>query len=165
MRRMAPCVVALVLGCRIVTDAQIVVTDPAVTIRNTVTAGLEESLADLQRQQQEQLDRMARRLSQFSSLLPYAVPDVPEWRIHIFFDAPEEPVLFARDYHAALTYGDPGGSAYSGVTVPLLDVASALGEDLHLPALREFAARLATINVADAAAISATNDSGQVRFN
>ena len=31
--------------------------------------------------------------------------------------------------------------------------------------LREFAARLATINIADATAISATNDAGHIRYN
>ena len=74
-------------------------------------------------------------------------------------------MLFARDYHAALNYGDASGNAYLGVTVPLIDAATVLDEDVNVNALRDFAARLATINVADATAISATNDTGHVRYN
>ena len=72
--------------------------------------------------------------------------------------------MFAGEYHAALNYGDGSGSAYRGVTVPLLDVRGLFGEE-DPTAVREFAARLATINVADATAISGTNDTGHVRFN
>ena len=152
----------VVIGC-MATEAQIVVYDPAVVARNGVTATLNEYLANLQRIQRQQLRRMARRLSVFTNLDKYAVPDIPQWRIHVFQDAPEEPVLFARDYHAALNYGDAGGNAYLGVTVPLLDAA--LEEAVNVTALRDFGARLATINVADATAIAATNDAGHVRFN
>src|SRR5262249_23132542 len=83
-----------------------------------------------------------------------------------FLDSPEEPVFFARDYHAALNYGDVGGNAYLGVTVPLIEGARGIldGEG-NVRALRDFAAHLATINVADATAISATNDTGHVRYN
>ena len=166
MRRRILFTVALVLiGC-MAAHAQIAVFDPAVTLRNSVTAGLKEYLVSLQRDQRRQLRRMARRLSVFTSLDKYAIADTPQWRIHVFFDAPEEPVLFARDYHAALNYGDASGNAYLGVTVPLIDAAGVLSEeDVNLTAVRDFAARLATINVADATAISATNDAGHVRYN
>jgi hypothetical protein len=148
-----------------VTEAQIAVYDPAVTARNSATAALKEYLANLQRDQSQQLRRMAKRLSVFTNLDKYAVTDIPQWRIHIFFDAPEEEVLFARDYHAALNYGDASGNAYLGVAVPLIDAAAVVDEGVDVGALRDFAARLATINVADATAISATNDAGQVRYN
>src|SRR6266851_9882854 len=165
MRRKLLFSVALVLlGC-MATEAQIAVNDPAVTARNSVTAGLKEYLVNLQREQHQQLRRMARRLSAFTNLDKYAVTDIPQWRIHVFFDAPEEPVLFARDYHAALNYGDASGHAYLGVTIPLMDAAAVLDEGVNVTALRDFAARLATINVADATAISATNDAGHVRYN
>jgi hypothetical protein len=164
MRRLLFVFALLLLGC-IVTEAQIVVSDPAVTERNSATAIVREYLLNIQRAQSEQLRRMTQRLSSFATLDKYAIADVPEWRIHVFFDAPEEPVLFARDYHAALTYGDASGNAYRGVAVPLVNVASVTGEDLDLAALNGFAARLATINVADAVAISATNDTGRVRYN
>ena len=155
--------VALVLAGCLVTEAQIVVYDPAVTARNSVTAALKEYLVNTQREQRRQLRRMARRLSLFTNLDKYALPDPPRWRIHIFEDP--EAVLFARDYHAALNYGDASGNAYVGVTVPTFDAQGVLDEALNLTALRDFAARLATINVADATAISATNDAGHVRYN
>ncbi len=165
MRRKLLFTMALVLvGC-IATDAQIAVYDPANTARNSVTAALKEYLVNLQRTQRQQLSRMARRLSTFTNLDKYAITDIPQWRIHVLFDAPEEPVLFAKGYYAALNYGDASGHAYLGVTVPLLDAASVLDEDVNVSALRDFAARLATINVADATAISATNDAGHVRYN
>jgi hypothetical protein len=163
-RRLLFTVVVVLVGC-IATDAQVAVYDPANTARNGVTAGLKEYLVSLQRQQREQLRRMATRLSVFTNLDKYSITDVPQWRIHVFFDAPEEPVLFARDYHAALNYGDATGNAYLGVTVPLMDAGALLDEGVDGTVLRDFAARLATINVADATAISATNDVGHVRYN
>ena len=163
-RRFAITVALVLMGC-LAAHAQIAVHDPAVTARNSATAALKEYLVNLQRDQRRQLRRMARRLSAFTSLDKYAVADVPEWRIHVFFDAPEEAVLFARDYHAAMNYGDASGNAYRGVTVPLIDAATVVDEGVDVRSLRDFAARLATIDVADAAAISATNDAGQVRYN
>jgi hypothetical protein len=155
----------LVMGGGLAIEAQIAVKDPAVTARNSATAGLLEELITLQRDRAQQLRRMAQRLSAFTPLNPYAIADIPEWRIHVFFDAPEEPVLFARDYHAALNYGDASGEAYLGVTVPLLDAAAGLDDGVEGTAFRDFAARLATINVADATAIAGTHDAGQVRYN
>ncbi len=156
---------ALVLSACIAIEAQITVHDPAVSARNAATATLQEYLATLQNLQRDHLRRMAQRLSVFTNLDKYAIADTPQWRIHIFLDAPEEPVLFAKDYHAALNYGDAGGNAYLGVTVPLLDASVTLDEDVSVTALRDFTARLATINVADATAIAATNDTGHVRYN
>ena len=163
-RRILFTVALVLIGC-MAAHAQIAVFDPAVTLRNSVTAGLKEYLVNLQRDERRQWRRMSRRLSLFTNLDKYKIEDTPQWRIHVFFDAPEEPVLFARDYHAALNYGDAVGNAYLGVTVPLIDAASVLDEGVNVSALRDFAARLATINVADATAISATNDAGHVRYN
>src|SRR5712692_9287531 len=135
MRRKLWFTVALVLvGC-IATEAQIAVYDPANTARNSVTAGLKEYLVNLQRSQRQELRRMARRLSAFTNLDKYAVTDIPQWRIHVFFDAPEEPVLFARDYHAALNYGDSSGNAYLGITVPLIEATAVLDEGVDAAAL------------------------------
>lgn len=162
MRRLLFTVALVLVGC-IATQAQIVVHDSAVTARNSVTAALKEYLVNLQREQRRQLRRMSRRLSLFTNLDKYSLPEPPRWRIHNFEDA--EAVLFAKDYHAALNYGDTSGNAYLGVTVPLVDAQGVLDEEVNLAALRDFAARLATINVADATAISATNDAGHVRYN
>jgi hypothetical protein len=153
---------ALVIAACIVADAQIVVTDPAVTLRNSVSAALHEYIVNTQREQRRQLRRMSRRLSLFTNLDKYSLPEPPRWRTHGFVD-PE--ALVAGAYHAALNYGDPSGGAYVGVTVPLVDPHAFLDEEMDLASLRDFSARMATINVADATAISATNDTGHVRFN
>ena len=162
MRRLTWLATVLVLfGC-IAAQAQIVVFDPAITVRNTITATIKELMATLQEQQRRQIRRMSRRLSFFTDLQKYKLPEPPRWRIHIFNDP--EAVLFAGDYHAALNYGDASGNAFRGVTVPLVDVRGLFGEE-DPTAVREFAARLATINVADATAIAGTNDTGHVRYN
>lgn len=162
MRRILIAAVLAGAAC-IVVDAQIVVTDPAVTLRNAVTATLNEYIVNIQQDQRRQVRRMSRRLSLFTNLDKYSLPEAPRWRIHAFNEL--DGVMFAANYHAALNYGDAGGAAYIGVTVPLSDPRSAIGEEADFSALREFAARLATINVSDATAISATNDTGHVRFN
>jgi len=161
MRRLVFTVALILIGC-IATEAQIVVFDPAVTLRNAVTAAVKEYLVTLQQQQRRQLDQMSRRLSVFTDLARYTLPEPPRWRIHAFNDP--ELVLFAGNYHAALNYGDASGNAYLGAAVPLMNAAGVLDEE-NLTAVRDLAARLATINVADATAISATNDTGHVRYN
>jgi hypothetical protein len=162
MRRLIWLATGLVLfGC-IAVQAQIVVFDPAITIRNTTTAVVKELLANLQELQRRQIRRMSRRLSLFTDLQKYKLPEPPRWRIHIFNDP--EAVLFAGDYNAALNYGDASGNAFRSVTVPVISARGLFGEE-DPTAVREFAARLATINVTDAALISATNDTGHVRFN
>ena len=87
--------------------AQVAVTDPAVTLRNTITAFTKQQLVNTQLAQYEQLRRMARRLSALASLSRYAAADVSLWRIHDF----ENPdvFLYARGYLSALNYGDSGG--------------------------------------------------------
>ena len=162
MRRILIAAVLAGAAC-IVVDAQIVVTDPAVTLRNAVTATLNEYIVNIQQDQRRQVRRMSRRLSLFTNLDKYSLPEPPQWRIHAFNGL--DGVLFAGNYHAALNYGDASGAAYVEVTVPLIDPHSAIDEEADFSALREFAARLATINVADATATSATNDTGHVRFN
>jgi hypothetical protein len=142
--------------------AQIVVTDPAVTLRNSVTAVLNEYLSRLHQQQSARLLQMSRRLSRLTNLAKYVLTDTPEWRIHEFLD--EAAVLYARDYHAALNYGDGSGTAYVGVTIPLVTAFDRVTA-LPLAAQRQIAARLATVNLADATIISGTNDDGHLRYN
>jgi hypothetical protein len=160
-RRVVLAITLLFIGCMAV-QAQIVVSDPAITIRNTVTAVVKELLANLQEQQRRQIRRMSRRLSFYTDLERYKLPEPPRWRIHIFNEP--DAVLFAGDYHAALNYGDASGNAFRSVSVPLIDARGLFGEE-DPTAIREFAARLATIDVADATVISATNDTGHVRYN
>ena len=94
--------VGLVVGVSVPSHAQAVVHDPAVTFRKSVTATLKELLVRVQQQQHSELRRMAQRLSMFTTLAKFRLPDTPLWRIHDF----EGPTfLFARAYNAALNYG------------------------------------------------------------
>lgn len=90
------------------------------------------------------------------------LPDTPRWRIHDF----ENPDLlaFTRAYHAALNYGDAAGAAWMAATDPVV-AASSLMPRLSPSARRAMLARLATLDVADAAGIAATNDAGLLRHN
>lgn len=151
----------VLFGIAAPSHAQWVVYDPAVTYRNSVTAVLKEVLVRLQQQQHSELRRMAHRLSMFTSLAKYRVPDPPRWRTHDF----EGPAfLFARDYHAALNYGDGSGRSYLGISHPLIDPTSGIG---RLPAVarRALLSHLATLDLTDAAVIAATHDTGQLRYN
>jgi hypothetical protein len=151
----------VLFGIAAPSHAQWVVYDPAVTYRNSVTAVLKEVLVRLQQQQHSELRRMAHRLSMFTSLAKYRVPDPPRWRTHDF----EGPAfLFARDYHAALNYGDGSGRSYLGISHPLIDPTSGIG---RLPAVarRALSSHLATLDLTDAAVIAATHDTGHLRYN
>jgi len=153
---------ALVIGSAFSAHAQTPVTDVAVTIQSRITAVLQEYLDLVQRDQHSQLRRMAQRLSMFTDLGKFGVPDAPRWRIHDF----EDPRLFhfSRAYHAALNYGDASGVAYMGVSQPLLAVGPLVSR-LPASARRALAARLATVHATDAAIITATHQSGQTRLN
>ncbi len=141
--------------------AQITVTDVAVTTQSRLTAVLQEYLELLQRDQHSQLRRMAQRLSMFTDLGKFRVADPPRWRIH---DSEGSGMFhFSWPYHAALNYGDAGGTAYLGVTLPVLPADQALN---RLPPTARWAltTRLATLNAADAAIITATHQSGLTRL-
>ena len=142
--------------------AQIAVSDPANTARNSISATIKEYLIETQRSQREQMDRMSRRLSRLTGLQKYSLPDAPEWRIHDFFDDWISPL--ARDYHAALTYGDRTGVAVMAVSHAVANPSGLTGR-LIPAALRLLATRLATIDSADAVLIAGTNDAGLTRFN
>jgi hypothetical protein len=161
MRRMLLASV-FVLAVAASAAGQITVYDPAVTARNTVTAILKESLVRTQTAQRQQIDRMARRLSLLTNLRKFSLPEAPEWRIHDFWDEGISPL--ARDYHAALNYGDRLGRAFLAVSHPVAPTAGLLGR-LPQRALQAFSARLATLDVADAVAVAATHDAGATRFN
>jgi len=161
MRRLV-IILAVVLASTVALRAQLVVHDSANTIRNGITAAIKELLVTTQVEQHSQLRRMAHRLSRFTNLDKYAQPEVPRWRTHDFENP--EAFLYARAYHAALNYGDGGGGAYLAISHPVLPGATIPG-GITSAARRAFVARLATIDAADAVAIAATHDTGQVRFN
>ena len=163
MRRVALAIVLLlVMLTTSVARAQLVVNDPAVTLRNAVTAALKESLFNTQREERRQLRRMAQRLSVLTRLDKYVLPDTPRWRTHDF----ESPPLLAvtGGYTAALNYGDARGASWTAATDPVT-AASTLLSRLSPAARRAILARLATLDVADAAGMAATNETGQLRYN
>jgi hypothetical protein len=139
-------------------SAQLVVNDPAVTARNAITATVKEYLLNVQREQHSKLRRMARRLSMHTNLDKYALPDPPRWRTH------GGDYLFAGPYNDALIFGDAAGGAYVELTHRLLSAADGLAR-LPAHARQTVLARLATIQLTDAAAIAATHDTGQLRYN
>jgi len=152
----------LVMVTSSVARAQLVVNDPAVTLRNAATAVLQEYLFNTQREQQLQLRRMAQRLSVLTRLDKYVLPDTPRWRTHDF----ESPPLLAVTgaYTAALNYGDARGASWAAATDPVT-AASTLLSRLSPAARRAILARLATLDVADAAGMAATNETGLLRYN
>ena len=131
--------------------AQLSVYDPANTARNTISAIYQEYLLQTEQAQHAKLWAMARRLSAFADLRRYALLDVPRWRTH------GGDFLYANGINDALIFGDPRGAAYLAVSHPVLSARAALGR-LSPTAQRAFASRLATVELADAAAISAIND-------
>jgi len=157
MRRSSLLVVLLLLVTTPL-GAQVAVHDPAVTARNAITAVLKEYLLNTQREQHRQIQRMARRLSLFTDLGKYALPDPPRWRTH------GGDFLFAQAYNEALILGDPTGAAYLAVSQPVVNAQGLLGR-LTPVARRVITSRLATLNMADAVAIAATNDTGHLRLN
>ena len=153
---------AAVIGVPATAGAQLVVNDPAVTAQNVLTAIVKEYTIQTQRLQHDQIRRMSRRLSAFTSLTKYRLPDPPRWRTHDFENP--DAFLFARPYHAALNYGDAGGAAFMDVSQAVIDMPQVLAA-LPPAARRAVAARLATIDIATATAIADTNETGRLRFN
>jgi len=139
-------------------SAQIAVYDAATTARNTASAVLKEYILNTQREQHTRLREMARRLSAFTNIRRYAVADPPRWRTH------GGDFLFIEPYNEALIFGDPAGAAYLAVS-HAVSATRSIPNTLTVAARRELAADLATLDVADAAAIAAVNDTGQLRFN
>ena len=137
--------------------AQWVVYDAATTARNTVTATLKEYLHLTQLQQRQKIREMARRLSALTSLRKYSLEDVPRWRTH------GGDYFYVQPYNDALIFGDPSGAAFVDLSHALLGDSRLLSR-LDAAARRRIEARLATVNLTDAAAIAGTHGTGQLRW-
>ena len=148
---------ALIAGMVRPASAQLAVYDAATTARNTVTATVQQFLFEIERQQHTKLREIARRLSALTNLRKYAMEDVPRWRTHggDFF--------YAQPYNDALIFGDSSGAAFAELSQRLL-AESRLLDRLSPTARRIVQARLATVDLTDAAAIAATHGSGQLRL-
>jgi hypothetical protein len=138
----------------------LVVTDPATTFKNIVTAALKSQILDTLTEQARQIRRMARRLSVFTDLSKYAVADPTRWRSYRYQDVN----LYANAYVEALNFGDAGGLAYEAIArqrVPVGDALGGFGEDGVAEAAIE--AALATLDLADSAITTATDQNGRLR--
>ena len=157
MRRLLLGLIAVALAAQ-PARAQLSVYDPANTARNTISAIYQQYLLETEQAQHAKLWAMARRLSAFADLRRYALLDVPRWRTH------GGDFLYANGINDALIFGDPRGAAYLAVSHPVLSARAALGR-LTPSAQRVMASRLATLEMADAVAMSAINDTGSLRLN
>src|SRR5258706_16008187 len=149
-----------------VARAQLVITDPAVTLRNVVIAVLKRQVLDTLTQQADRVQRMAKRLSALTNLPKYASTDddIPMWRIHLFLG---EQFMFATPYNAALNYVDRNGAGYAEVARPRREPASELTGLTELAPNAEAAivAGLATLDAADSTIIAGTDQTEQLRYN
>ena len=148
------------IGLR-VADAQVVVTDPATTIKNAFTAIFKSQIVETLTQQARQIRRMARRLSVFTDLVKYAVPDPTRWRSYRYQDQN----LYANLYVEALNFGDPDGLAYESVArtrAPASVAVDALRED-DSAAEASLIAALATLDLADSTLMTGTDQNGRLR--
>ncbi len=145
-RRTVVIVVAIVALSVSFARAQIVVTDPATTIKNAAIALLKNDVVDLLTNQATRLRKMAKRLSLATNLDKYSLPDPPAWRIHWFIA--DGTFLYANPYTAALNYGDGSGRSFEEVArervVPGAELAGLGGEGEDTAALDVIASELAT---------------------
>jgi hypothetical protein len=153
------CLVVVLVTVGLSSAWAFVVTDPATTARNAVTAVLTRQIVDTIVQQHDRLRRMAQRLSAHTSLEKYAVPEPPGWRA---VDPGTFP--YGHGYLGALTYGDPSGAEFASVSRPRMSVEDTLSG--RSPAAREQIERaLATLDLADSTIVIATHQTGQLRDN
>jgi hypothetical protein len=156
-RIVAACLAVLLVVSSV--QAQVVVVDPATTIRNAITAYVKSQMLDTANEQYRRIRRMSRRLSMYTDLRKYVVADPPRWRTH-----GGDQFLFIAPYNDALIFGDAVGAAYVSVSRPVLAGHGAL-DPLTPSTRRLLASQLATIELTDAAAIAGTNQTGEIRYN
>jgi len=151
------CVVVVTLGLG--SAWAFVVTDPATTARNAVTAIARSRIVDTIVQQHDRLRRMTRRLSAYTNLDRYAVQGPPRPRTH----APDPDTFpYGQGYLGALSYGDSTGVQFEYSSRSRMSpdgILSGLS-----PAARESIGRaLATLDLADSTIIAGTHQAGMLR--
>lgn len=160
-RRFVTLLVAMLVTLGLGSAWAFVVTDPATTARNAVTAVLKSQIVDTIVQQHDRLRRMAQRLSAHTALDKYAVHGPPRWGTPA-----SDPDTFphAYGYLGALTHGDPTGAQFEYVSrsrMPAEGTLSGLS-----PGARDSMQRaLATLDLADATIIAGTHQAGLLRDN
>ena len=164
--RIVLAVVAVAFVGVTVARAQIVVTDPATTLKNIAIAALKNDVVDVLTNQATRLRKMAKRLSLATNLDKYSLTDPPAWRIHWFIE--DGTFLYANPYTAALNYGDGSGQSFEDVSrervAPGAELAAFSGEE-DTAALDAIRSELATLDIADSTIIAGTDQTGQLRYN
>lgn len=138
-----------------------VVTDPATTARNAVTAVLTSRIVDMVTDQSRRLRRMAERLSALTRLDKFVVvdPENPRWRAYRYQDVNR----YANPYVEALNHGDPDGTAYGEVSRARALAGPELASVGSPAARAAIVAQLATLDLADSTLITGTHLDGQLR--
>lgn len=157
-RRLVTALVICALSLGVGSAWAFVVLDPATVAKNAVIAVLKGEILEVLEDQQVRVRRMARRLSVFTNLGKYALPEPPMWRTHGSDD-----FLYSADYNNALDFGDPTGGAYLDVVRPVSPADQALGR-LTPQARAALLAQLGTLDLADATAIAAIDQTGRLRL-
>ena len=139
----------------------LVVTDPATTVKNIITAALKSQMVETLTEEARRVRRMARRLSAFADLARYLVPDPPRWRSYRYQDVS----LYATAYEDALNLGDPDGAAYTDITRArsAADTELALLRSESTAAADALVAQLATLDLADSTMMLGTDENGRLR--
>jgi hypothetical protein len=150
-----------IVGFELRPASAFVVTDPATTAKNIITAILKRQMVDTLTDQGRRVRRMARRLSAFADLERYLTPDVPRWRSYRYQDV----TRYATAYEDALNLGDPDGAAYNAIARARssADAALSILRDQSPEAAESLAAQLATLDLADSTMMLATDANGRLR--
>lgn len=154
-------VLMAVLGGSFSSAWAFVITDPATTAQNVITAVLKSQLVETLTEQGRRIRRMARRLSAFADLNRYAVADTPRWRVYRYQDT----TLYATPYNEALNFGDAEGAAYADIARTRASLEAELSELRRRSpeAADAIAAQLATLDLADSTIITGTDQNGRLR--
>lgn len=161
IRLMGTVALLAVLGFGLRPASAIVVTDPATTARNIITAVLKSHMVETLTEQARRVRRMARRLSVFADLGRFLVPDPPRWRSYRYQDV----TLYATRYEDALNLGDPDGAAYLEISRIRASADSELSKlrAESASAGDALAAQLATLDLADSTMMLGTDQNGRLR--
>jgi hypothetical protein len=161
-RRTITAIVVAVFGVGLSSAWAFVVTDPATTGRNAMTAILKSQIVDMLTGQGWRLRRMASRLSVLTNLDKYALPETPRWRVY----RDQDINLYANSYAEALNYGDPEGVAYAEVARSRSSLEAELAElaTIAPEAAAAVSAQLATLDLADSTIIAGTDQNGRLRM-
>jgi len=163
-RRFLP---ALVLGIALATTpvahAQIPVIDALALVEKVTNTVLQATITGIRLIQAQRIYKMSLRISEWISLHKYFLDAefMPEWRIHNWFT---DDVLFAKDYHWALTYGDPTGAGFASVTVPRRDPSAAFAAGYTPEATAVLRSYLAQLDALDSTLVTGTDVAGEYRF-